>query len=95
MEPELAAPGATHHGQGICAIVQFEYEVRHVTYIIEIPSDALRQAQEDNEMHLVEGELIEQIEQIDEGWWSGVGAGGKTGLFPGTHFYLVTVLLCI
>ncbi len=36
-------------------------------------------------MPLVEGELIEQIEQLDEGWWSGVGEGGaKSGLFPGT-----------
>ena len=35
-------------------------------------------------MALVEGELIEQIEQLDEGWWSGVGDGGsKMGLFPG------------
>ena len=41
------------------------------------------EAEEENEMALTEGETIEQIEQIDEGWWSGVGAGGKTGLFPG------------
>ena len=35
-------------------------------------------------MPLVEGELIEEIEKLDEGWWSGVGANGtKTGLFPG------------
>jgi hypothetical protein len=41
------------------------------------------QAQEDNEMSLTEGELIEQIEQVDEGWWSGIGQGGaKSGLFP-------------
>jgi hypothetical protein len=40
------------------------------------------QATEDNEMTLVEGEYIEQIEEIDEGWWSGVGPGGKIGLFP-------------
>ena len=34
-------------------------------------------------MTLVEGEVIEQIEEIDEGWWSGVGEGGtKSGLFP-------------
>ena len=33
-------------------------------------------------MNLAEGEYIEQIEEIDEGWWSGVGPGGKTGLFP-------------
>ncbi|KAI1787017.1 SH3 domain-containing protein [Ganoderma leucocontextum] len=29
-------------------------------------------AQEDNEMDLIEGELIEQIEELDEGWWSGI-----------------------
>ena len=49
------------------------------------------EAQEDNEMALVEGELIEQIEQVDEGWWSGVGQGGaKSGLFPGASYTLVT-----
>ena len=35
-------------------------------------------------MHLVEGELIEEIEKVDEGWWFGVGGNGaKRGLFPG------------
>ena len=44
------------------------------------------QAAEDNEMSLVEGEMIEQIEEVVEGWWSGVGQGGaKTGLFPGAY----------
>ncbi|KAJ8456921.1 hypothetical protein ONZ51_g11835 [Trametes cubensis] len=47
-------------------------------------------AQEDNEMDLIEGELIEQIEQLDEGWWSGVGAGGtKQGLFPANYVELI------
>ena len=42
------------------------------------------QASEENEMHLVEGELIEEVEKLDEGWWSGVGDNGaKRGLFPG------------
>jgi drebrin-like protein len=40
-------------------------------------------------MNLAEGEIIEQIEEIDEGWWSGIGSGGtKTGLFPGIFFHL-------
>jgi hypothetical protein len=35
-------------------------------------------------MNLVEGEIIQQIEEVDEGWWTGVGGGGsKAGLFPG------------
>lgn len=40
------------------------------------------QATEDNEMTLIEGEHIAQIDEIDDGWWSGVGPGGKSGLFP-------------
>ena len=48
------------------------------------------EAQEDNEMDLIEGELIEQIEQLDEGWWSGVGAhGAKQGLFPANYVEVV------
>ena len=46
--------------------------------------DNISQATEENEMDLVEDELIEEIEQLDEGWWSGVGRNGaKSGLFPG------------
>lgn len=44
-------------------------------------------------MALAEGELIEQIEQIDEGWWAGVGPGGKRGLFPGASRLLFPTFL--
>ena len=40
-------------------------------------------------MSLTEGELVEQIEQLDEGWWQGVGPGGRCGLFPGTSTFFV------
>lgn len=48
---------------------------------------------DDNEMNLIEGEILEQIEQIDEGWWQAVGDNGtKAGLFPCTfltyHFFI-------
>ena len=39
-------------------------------------------AEEDNELSMPEGAVIEDVEQIDEGWWSGT-LDGKTGLFPG------------
>jgi hypothetical protein len=49
-----------------------------------MPTISSFKAMEDNEMNLTEGEIIEQIEQLDDGWWSGVGAGGsKSGMFPG------------
>ena len=37
-------------------------------------------------MNLLEGDIITDVEEIDEGWWTGVGPGGKTGLFPCTSF---------
>jgi hypothetical protein len=41
-------------------------------------------ASEANEMTLVEGEVIQQIDQVDEGWWFGISEDGKKqGLFPG------------
>ncbi|MBW0517638.1 hypothetical protein O181_057353 [Austropuccinia psidii MF-1] len=45
---------------------------------------------EDNEIDLIEGEIIENIEMIDEGWWSGTGANGsKQGLFPSNYVELL------
>lgn len=38
-------------------------------------------------MNLVEGEVIWEVEEIEggEGWWSGVGEGGKQGMFPAEY----------
>ncbi|KAM6489626.1 hypothetical protein JOM56_014948 [Amanita muscaria] len=47
------------------------------------------EAAEDNEMSLVEGEYTEQIEKADEGWWHGLGPGGKCGLFPSNYVEIV------
>lgn len=57
---------------------------RKVWVMLTMVFGVVTKATEDNEMALVEGEMIEQIEMLDEGWWSGVGQGGaKSGLFPG------------
>lgn len=40
-------------------------------------------------MNLAEGEFIADIEEIDEGWWTGIGPGGKTGLFPSNYVEVV------
>lgn len=37
---------------------------------------------EEGEIGFAEGETIEEIEQIDEGWWKGKNARGEEGLFP-------------
>ncbi|KXN80747.1 Tyrosine-protein kinase receptor TYRO3 [Leucoagaricus sp. SymC.cos] len=46
---------------------------------------------EDNEMNLVEGEYIEQVEGVGEGWWTGIGTGGKAGYFLSDFVELVSV----
>ncbi|KAH9461977.1 hypothetical protein Pst134EB_005893 [Puccinia striiformis f. sp. tritici] len=44
-----------------------------------------------DEMGLVEGETIINIEQVDEGWWTGMSADGtRQGLFPATCVRLIT-----
>jgi len=38
-----------------------------------------------NEINLIEGEYIYDVEQLDDGWWRGTTADGKRGLFPAGH----------
>jgi hypothetical protein len=40
------------------------------------------EAQEDNEINLIEGEYIYNVEQSNDGWWRGTTADGERGLFP-------------
>ncbi|KAF9511348.1 hypothetical protein BS47DRAFT_1377186 [Hydnum rufescens UP504] len=47
------------------------------------------EALESNEIDLVEGEIIEKIEQLDEGWWRGFTPSGGFGLFPANYVELI------
>ncbi|KAG9253603.1 uncharacterized protein F5Z01DRAFT_149049 [Emericellopsis atlantica] len=44
---------------------------------------------EDNEIELLEGEYVTDIDMIDEGWWMGTNAKGHRGLFPCNYVELV------
>ncbi|ERS97943.1 hypothetical protein HMPREF1624_06115 [Sporothrix schenckii ATCC 58251] len=44
---------------------------------------------EDNEIELVEGQYVTNIEQVDEDWWMGTNEHGETGLFPSNYVELV------
>lgn len=44
---------------------------------------------EDNEIELVEGDLVTDIDMIDEGWWMGTSSRGERGLFPCNYVELV------
>ncbi|KAI9024004.1 hypothetical protein DFJ74DRAFT_605593 [Hyaloraphidium curvatum] len=43
------------------------------------------EAQESNEISFADGEVITDIEKIDEGWWKGKNARGEIGLFPANY----------
>lgn len=45
--------------------------------------------QEDNELELVDGEYITNIEMVDEDWWMGTNSRGESGLFPSNYVELV------
>ncbi|KAL7308875.1 actin binding protein [Mucor circinelloides] len=48
------------------------------------------EASETNEMSLLEGEVVTQIDQVDEGWWFGVSEDGKKqGLFPANYVQIL------
>ena len=49
-----------------------------LTVVVTCPYEA----QEDNEINLVEDEYIYNVERLDDGWWSGTTEDGKRGLFP-------------
>jgi len=44
---------------------------------------------EDNELELVEGQYVTNIEMVDEDWWMGTNAKGESGLFPANYVELV------
>ncbi|WBW73375.1 cofilin/tropomyosin family [Schizosaccharomyces osmophilus] len=45
--------------------------------------------EEENEMELTEGERIEIVDFVDEGWWLGENSNGKQGLFPSNYVELL------
>ena len=44
---------------------------------------------EDNELELREGELVTNIEMVDDDWWMGSNSRGESGLFPSNYVELV------
>lgn len=44
---------------------------------------------EDNEIELVEGDLVTNIDMVDEDWWMGTNSRGETGLFPSNYVEVV------
>ncbi|KAH6947700.1 hypothetical protein HPB50_020780 [Hyalomma asiaticum] len=47
------------------------------------------QAADDTEISFDPDDIITHIEQIDEGWWQGLGPDGTYGLFPANYVELI------
>lgn len=44
---------------------------------------------EDNEIELIEGQVVTNIEMVDEDWWMGTNHKGESGLFPSNYVEIV------
>jgi len=44
---------------------------------------------EDNELELIEGQYVSNIEMVDDDWWMGINQKGESGLFPSNYVELV------
>lgn len=44
---------------------------------------------EDNEVELREGEIVSDIDMVDEDWWMGTNTQGERGLFPANYVELI------
>ncbi len=44
---------------------------------------------DDSEITFDPGDVITHIDQIDEGWWQGLGPDGSYGLFPANYVELI------
>ncbi|KAM3458462.1 hypothetical protein MY5147_002894 [Beauveria neobassiana] len=44
---------------------------------------------EDNEISLVEGEIVTDVDQVDPDWWIGTNVHGENGLFPSSYVELI------
>ena len=50
------------------------------------------EAADETEIGFREGDIIKEIETIDEGWWRGQDPFGNVGLFPANHIELLESL---
>ncbi|KAI1006474.1 hypothetical protein K3495_g1746 [Podosphaera aphanis] len=44
---------------------------------------------EENELELVEGQYVTDIDMVDDDWWMGTNSKGETGLFPSNYVELL------
>lgn len=47
------------------------------------------QAADETEISFDPGQLVTHIDQIDPGWWQGLGPDGNYGLFPANYVEIV------
>ena len=47
-------------------------------------------AEDSNEITFDPDDIITNITQIDEGWWTGIAPDGKEGLFPANYVEIIS-----
>jgi hypothetical protein len=84
-DPRAAAAAVAEQSFGHEQVAQAQAESGGKRAVIQYDYEKA----EDNEIDLVEGEYVTNIEMVDDDWWMGTNTRGESGLFPSNYVELV------
>jgi hypothetical protein len=84
-DPRAAAAAVAGHSFGQEQVAEGQAGSGGKTAVIQYDYEKA----EDNEIDLVEGEYVTNIEMVDDDWWMGTNSKGESGLFPSNYVELV------
>lgn len=74
----------------ISSISKMKFILVSSLFHLFIPLNSLFISADDSEITFDPGDIITDIEQIDEGWWKGTGPDGNNGMFPANYVELIS-----
>lgn len=74
--------------QELCTIIKLVWFIYFCVNISTILTVCFVSA-DDTEITFDPGDIITNIDQVDEGWWQGLGPDGTYGLFPANYVELI------
>lgn len=79
-------------GEGLKARALYDYQAGKAKHFVLVSKTTITLkflVADESEITFDPGDLITHIDQIDEGWWQGLGPDGAYGLFPANYVELL------
>lgn len=81
------------HEDGLRARALYDYQAGILLFNLKSPTKLNSYnyflLDDESEITFDPGDVITHIDQIDEGWWQGLGPDGTYGLFPANYVELI------